>query len=71
MRGDADARGVLAGDLDPSVAFMQGRMKVAGAMAPLLDLLNAPDHSQIQSPYCPPSVAGATRDASTRRSLGG
>jgi hypothetical protein len=36
---DEDARGVLAGDLDPSVAFMQGRMKVAGAMAPLLDLL--------------------------------
>ena len=36
---DEDARGVLAGDLDPSVAFMQGRMKVVGAMAPLLDLL--------------------------------
>ena len=30
---------MLAGDLDPSVAFMQGRMKAAGAMAPLLDLL--------------------------------
>ena len=41
------------------------------SIGPLLDLLNAPDHSQIQSPYCPPSVAGATRDASTRRSLGG
>ena len=36
---DADARAVVAGELDPSVAFMQGRMKVAGAMAPLLDLL--------------------------------
>jgi len=36
---DADARAIVAGDLDPSVAFMQGRMKVAGAMAPLLDLL--------------------------------
>jgi putative sterol carrier protein len=36
---DTDARAVVAGDLDPSVAFMQGRMKVAGAMAPLLDLL--------------------------------
>ena len=34
-----DARGVLDGDLDPSVAFMQGRMKVAGAMGPLFDLL--------------------------------
>ncbi|HEY5110663.1 MAG TPA: SCP2 sterol-binding domain-containing protein [Acidimicrobiales bacterium] len=36
---DADARAVLSGELDPSVAFMQGRMKVVGAMAPLLDLL--------------------------------
>jgi len=36
---DADARAVVAGDLDPSVAFMRGRMKVTGAMAPLLDLL--------------------------------
>jgi hypothetical protein len=36
---DDDARAVTAGELDPSVAFMQGRMKVAGAMAPLLDLL--------------------------------
>ena len=36
---DADARDVVAGTLDPSVAFMQGRMKVAGSMAPLLDLL--------------------------------
>ncbi len=36
---DADARAVVSGDLDPSVAFMQGRMKVTGAMAPLLDLL--------------------------------
>ena len=36
---DPDARAVVSGDLDPSVAFMQGRLKVAGAMAPLLDLL--------------------------------
>ena len=36
---DSDARAVLSGALDPSVAFMQGRMKVVGAMAPLLDLL--------------------------------
>ena len=36
---DADARALVAGELDPSVAFMQGRMKVAGDMAPLLDLL--------------------------------
>lgn len=34
-----DARSVLSGDLDPSVAFMQGRMKVAGAMSLVLDVL--------------------------------
>ena len=36
---DADARAVLSGDLDPAVAFMQGRLKVVGSMAPVLDLL--------------------------------
>ena len=36
---DADARAVVAGELDLAVAFMQGRMKVAGEMAPVLDLL--------------------------------
>ena len=36
---DTDARAVLSGGLDPSVAFMQGRMKVVGAMAPVIDLL--------------------------------
>jgi len=35
----ADARAVVAGHLDPSVAFMQGRMKVAGDMGVVLDLL--------------------------------
>jgi hypothetical protein len=35
----ADAQAVLSGDLDLSVAFMQGRLKVAGAMALVLDLL--------------------------------
>jgi len=34
-----DAQAVLDGDLDPSVAFMQGRMKVAGAMGLVLDVL--------------------------------
>jgi putative sterol carrier protein len=34
-----DARAVLAGDLDLSVAFMQGRLKVSGSMAVVLDLL--------------------------------
>jgi len=34
-----DARAVLGGDLDPSVAFMQGRMKVAGDMGLVLDVL--------------------------------
>ena len=34
-----DARAVLDGDLDPSVAFMQGRMKAAGDMGLVLDVL--------------------------------
>ena len=36
---DADARSVLTGDLDINVAFMRGRLKVDGSMAPVLDLL--------------------------------
>jgi len=36
---DADARNVLSGDLDLNVAFMQGRLKVDGSMALVLDLL--------------------------------
>jgi hypothetical protein len=35
----ADAVAVAGGDLAPSVAFMQGRMKVAGDMGLVLDLL--------------------------------
>jgi hypothetical protein len=34
-----DAVAVQQGDLDPSVAFMQGRMKVVGSMGVLLALL--------------------------------
>ena len=30
---------LVAGDLDPVVAYMQGRLKVAGDMAALYDLL--------------------------------
>ncbi len=36
-----DALAVQRGDLDPNVAFMQGRLKVAGAMGVLLALLPA------------------------------
>ena len=35
----ADAGAVVAGTLDPSVAFMRGRLKVAGEMGVVLDLL--------------------------------
>ncbi len=35
----AEARSVLAGELDPSVAFMQGRLKTAGDNGLLLELL--------------------------------
>jgi putative sterol carrier protein len=37
----ADAAAIQAGSLDPSVAFMQGRMKVAGSMEVALALLPA------------------------------
>jgi hypothetical protein len=39
--GYDDAVAVLRGDLAPSVAFMQGRMKTAGDPGPLLDVLRA------------------------------
>jgi hypothetical protein len=34
-----DAVAVVRGELDPNVAFMQGRLKVAGAMEPVLAML--------------------------------
>ena len=37
----AEAQAMLAGDLDPNVAFMRGRMKTAGDPGLLLDLLAA------------------------------
>lgn len=37
----ADATAIAAGALDPSVAFMQGRMKTAGDPGLVLDLLAA------------------------------
>jgi putative sterol carrier protein len=36
---EEDAEAILAGRLDPSVAFMRGRLKVSGAMGPVIDLL--------------------------------
>jgi putative sterol carrier protein len=46
-----DAVAVQRGDLDPSVAFMQGRMKVAGSMAVMMALLpvtNTPGYQHLQ-----------------------
>jgi putative sterol carrier protein len=37
--GWSDAAAVLRGELDPSVAFMQGRMKVAGSMGLMMRVL--------------------------------
>jgi alkyl sulfatase BDS1-like metallo-beta-lactamase superfamily hydrolase len=37
----ADAESMLAGDLDPNVSFMRGRMKTAGDPGLLFDLLSA------------------------------
>ncbi len=36
---EVDARAINAGELDPSVAYMQGRMKASGSMRGILDLL--------------------------------
>ena len=41
------------------------------SVAPLLDLLNAPDYSKIQSSYCPPALPSLTRRAPTEEGLGG
>jgi hypothetical protein len=38
-----DALAVQRGELDPSVAFMRGRLKVAGSMGVMVDLLPAAD----------------------------
>jgi putative sterol carrier protein len=37
----AEAQAILAGELDPNVAFMRGRLKTAGDPGLLLDLLAA------------------------------
>jgi SCP-2 sterol transfer family len=37
----ADAAAIQRGELDPSVAYMQGRLKAAGSMSLLLALLSA------------------------------
>lgn len=46
-----DAAAVHRGDLDPNVAFMQGRMKVAGSMAVMMALLpvtNTPEYQDLR-----------------------
>jgi len=46
-----DAMAIAKGDLDPNVAFMQGRMKVAGSMGVMMRLLpvtNTPEYQQLR-----------------------
>ncbi len=46
-----DAVAMQRGDLDPNVAFMQGRMKVAGSMSVMMALLpvaNTPEHQDLR-----------------------
>jgi hypothetical protein len=46
-----DATAMQRGELDPNVAFMQGRMKVAGSMGvvmALLPLTNTPDYQDLR-----------------------
>jgi len=58
--GEADAAAVLAGSLDPSVAFMQGRVKVTGDMGVVLDLLSAASTDAARA--CRDRVAGRMTD---------
>ena len=47
----ADAVALQTGQLDPSVAFMQGRMKVAGSMSLVMELLpvtNTPEYQDLR-----------------------
>ena len=49
----------------PTLNLLETSIQISTpSIASLLDLLNAPDHSQINSPYCPPTAASA--DRSTR-----
>lgn len=46
-----DAVAMQRGDLDPNVAFMQGRMKVAGSMGvmmALLPVINTPEYQDLR-----------------------
>jgi putative sterol carrier protein len=46
-----DAVAIQQGDLDPNVAFMQGRMKVAGSMGVMMTLLpmtNTPEYQDLR-----------------------
>ena len=54
----ADAVAFQRGDLEPSVAFMQGRMKVAGSMGVMMALLpvtNTPEYKDLRR-----RIAGVT-----------
>jgi hypothetical protein len=49
--GWEDAKAIQTGALDPNVAFMQGRMKVAGSMGVMMALLpvtNSPDAQDLR-----------------------
>jgi putative sterol carrier protein len=49
--GWADAMAMQRGELDPNVAFMQGRMKVAGSMGVMMALLpvtNTPEYQALR-----------------------
>ena len=46
-----DAVAMRRGELDPNVAFMQGRMKVAGSMGVMMALLpvtNTPEYQELR-----------------------
>jgi phospholipid/cholesterol/gamma-HCH transport system substrate-binding protein len=56
----------------PALTLLETTIQAGSpSIAPLLDLLNAPDHTQIKSSYCPPALASDTRRAATTGRLGG
>ncbi|MBV9416929.1 MAG: MCE family protein [Solirubrobacterales bacterium] len=56
----------------PQLNLLETTIKVGSpSVGPLLDLLNAPDFTQIKSPFCPPSLGALTRHAPAATGVSG
>lgn len=50
----------------PALSLLETALKQSSpSIGPLVDLLNAPDYTQIKSSYCPPALSSLTRRAPT------